>query len=73
MPKENRGFARMDPSRQKEVASRGGTAAHESGKAHEFTQEEARLAGRKGGLEAHRRRRERKAAAEAAEDVVLGN
>jgi hypothetical protein len=39
----------MDESRQREIASRGGRAAHESGHAHEFTSEEAREAGRKGG------------------------
>jgi general stress protein YciG len=45
----NRGFASMDPERQREIASEGGRAAHESGNAHEFTSEEAREAGRKGG------------------------
>ncbi|HSV35400.1 MAG TPA: KGG domain-containing protein [Ramlibacter sp.] len=42
-----RGFAAMDPQRQKEIASLGGRAAHQSGHAHEFTSEEARAAGRK--------------------------
>lgn len=41
----NRGFASMDPERQREIASKGGHAAHESGHAHEFTSEEARAAG----------------------------
>lgn len=45
----NRGFASMDPEKQREIASKGGKAAHESGQAHEFTSEEAREAGRKGG------------------------
>jgi general stress protein YciG len=45
----NRGFASMDPERQREIASEGGRAAHASGNAHEFTSEEARAAGRKGG------------------------
>ena len=45
----NRGFASMDPKRQREIASEGGRAAHEKGTAHEFTSEEAREAGRKGG------------------------
>lgn len=45
----NRGFASMDPERQREIASEGGRAAHEKGTAHEFTSEEAREAGRKGG------------------------
>lgn len=41
----NRGFASMDPDRQREIASEGGKAAHEKGTAHEFTSEEARRAG----------------------------
>ena len=41
----NRGFASMDPQRQREIASQGGRAAHASGNAHEFTSEEARRAG----------------------------
>jgi uncharacterized protein len=45
----NRGFASMDPERQREIASEGGKAAHEKGTAHEFDSEEAREAGRKGG------------------------
>jgi general stress protein YciG len=48
--KSKRGFASMDPAKQKEIASRGGKAAHAKGTAHEFTSEEARGAGRKGGL-----------------------
>lgn len=44
-----RGFAAMDKERQKEIASEGGKAAHEKGTAHEFTTDEARQAGRKGG------------------------
>ncbi|NBX69722.1 MAG: hypothetical protein EBR01_12255 [Proteobacteria bacterium] len=48
--KSKRGFASMDPQKQKEIASRGGKAAHAKGTAHEFTSEEARGAGRKGGL-----------------------
>lgn len=40
-----RGFAAMDPGRQREIASLGGRAAHQSGHAHEFTSEEARAAG----------------------------
>ena len=53
-----RGFAAMDPQRQREIASRGGKAAHQKGTAHEWTSEEARDAGRKGGIASHRRRRE---------------
>jgi general stress protein YciG len=44
-----RGFASMDPAKQREIASKGGKAAHQKGTAHEFTSEEAREAGRKGG------------------------
>jgi general stress protein YciG len=46
---KGRGFAGMDPEQQREIASEGGRAAHASGHAHEFTSEEARAAGRKGG------------------------
>lgn len=45
-----RGFASMDESRQREIASKGGKAAHKSGRAHEFNSQEAREAGRKGGI-----------------------
>jgi general stress protein YciG len=45
--KSLRGFAAMDPQRQREIASLGGRAAHQSGHAHEFTSEEARAAGKK--------------------------
>ena len=48
-PKSNRGFASMDLERQREIASKGGKAAHAQGRAHEFTADEARAAGRKGG------------------------
>lgn len=47
--KKNRGFAAMDQKKQREIASKGGRAAHQKGTAHEFTPEEARIAGRKGG------------------------
>lgn len=47
--KERRGFASMSPEKQREIASKGGRAAHEKGTAHEWTAEEARNAGRKGG------------------------
>ena len=50
---DRRGFASMDKDKQREIASKGGKAAHESGHAHEFTPEEAREAGRKGGKAAH--------------------
>lgn len=42
---KNRGFASMDPERQRQIASEGGKAAHQKGTAHEFTSEEARRAG----------------------------
>jgi general stress protein YciG len=48
-PPSRRGFAAMDKERQREIASRGGRTAHEKGTAHEFTADEAREAGRKGG------------------------
>jgi general stress protein YciG len=54
-PRARRGFAVMDPARVREIARRGGKAAHEKGRAHTFTPEEAREAGRKGGLASHRR------------------
>ena len=46
-----RGFASMDDERQREIASKGGKAAHEQGTAHEFSPQEAKEAGRKGGEE----------------------
>lgn len=46
---KNRGFASMNTQKQKEIARKGGRAAHEKGTAHEFTSDEARAAGRKGG------------------------
>lgn len=47
--KSRRGFAAMDPAEQREIAAKGGRAAHQAGTAHQFTSEEAREAGRKGG------------------------
>ena len=52
----NRGFASMDPERQRQIASQGGRAAHQKGTAHEFDSEEARGAGRKGGQAVSRNR-----------------
>ncbi|EIJ48779.1 general stress protein [Herbaspirillum sp. GW103] len=49
----NRGFASMDENKQREIASQGGKAAHEKGTAHEFSSDEAREAGRKGGQNSH--------------------
>ncbi len=59
MAKEDRGFASMDRSKQREIASKGGKAAHQKGTAHEWTSDEAREAGRRGGIASHRRKRER--------------
>lgn len=56
MSKADRGFKNMDPIKQREIASKGGKAAHAHGTAHEWTSEEARAAGRKGGLASHRKR-----------------
>ena len=55
--KKRRGFAVMDPKRVSEIASKGGKAAHAAGTAHEFSREEAREAGRKGGYATHARRK----------------
>jgi general stress protein YciG len=56
MAKEDRGFASMDRTKQREIASKGGKAAHLKGTAHEWSSEQAREAGRKGGLASHRKR-----------------
>lgn len=56
MAKEDRGFASMNRDKQREIASKGGRAAHEKGTAHEWTSDEARAAGRKGGMASHRSR-----------------
>src|SRR5438477_1207802 len=53
--KSTRGFAAMDPEKQRSIASKGGKAAHAKGTAHRFTPEEASEAGRKGGRAAHAR------------------
>lgn len=51
----SRGFGSMDPQRQREIAAEGGRAAHQKGTAHEFSREEARIAGSKGGTVAHQK------------------
>ena len=56
----------MDRSKQREIASKGGKAAHQKGTAHEWTSEEAREAGRKGGMASHRRKQEQQATPRAA-------
>ena len=58
MATEDRGFASMERIKQREIASKGGKAAHQKGTAHEWTSEEAREAGRKGGMASHRRKQE---------------
>ncbi len=55
-PRKPRGFAAMDRKRVSEIASKGGKAAHAAGTAHQFTSDEARTAGRKGGVAPHVRR-----------------
>jgi len=47
---KKRGFASMTPEKRREIARKGGVASHKKGTAHEFTQDEAKIAGRKGGL-----------------------
>jgi uncharacterized protein len=56
-PRRQRGFAAMDRSLVQSIARKGGKAAHATGRAHEFTSEEARVAGHKGGKASHARRR----------------
>lgn len=51
-----RGFAAMDRAKVSAIASKGGKAAHAAGTAHQFTSEEAREAGKKGGVAPHRSR-----------------
>lgn len=63
MATEDRGFASMDRDRQREIASKGGRAAHKKGAAHQWTREEAQAAGRKGGLARHRRLQQNASAA----------
>src|SRR5436853_7356700 len=54
--KTRRGFAAMDQEKQRTIASKGGRAAHQKGTAHQFTSDEARAAGRKGGEAVSRNR-----------------
>jgi general stress protein YciG len=65
--KEDRGFASMDRAKQREIASKGGKAAHQKGTAHEWTSEEAREAGRKGGMASHRRKQQARDGSEGGE------
>jgi general stress protein YciG len=55
-PRKARGFAAMDRTLVSELAKRGGKAAHKAGTAHQFTSDEARVAGRKGGMATHAKR-----------------
>jgi general stress protein YciG len=55
-PKKPRGFAALTPERRAEIASQGGIAAHRSGRAHQFTSEEAKAAGKLGGMRAKKNR-----------------
>lgn len=59
--RQRRGFATMDREKVREIARHGGKAAHAAGTAHEFTSDEARAAGRKGGLSTHAKRRSKTA------------
>ena len=68
MAKEDRGFASMERAKQREIASKGGKAAHQKGTAHEWTSEEAREAGRKGGMASHRRKQQQQGDGGAAND-----
>jgi general stress protein YciG len=52
--KSRRGFAAMSPETQRRIASEGGKASHASGRGHRFSPDEARDAGRKGGLVSRR-------------------
>ena len=72
MAKEDRGFASMDRAKQREIASKGGKAAHQKGTAHEWTSEEARDAGRKGGIASHRRRREQMGGSSESQEAGMG-
>jgi general stress protein YciG len=71
--KEDRGFASMDRAKQREIASKGGKAAHQKGTAHEWTSEEARDAGRKGGIASHQRRREQMGGSSSEADDAQGS
>ena len=73
MAKEDRGFASMDRNKQREIASKGGKAAHQKGTAHEWTSEEAREAGRKGGMASHRRKQEQQGGAPSSVDNAGGS
>ena len=73
MAKEDRGFASMERSKQREIASKGGRAAHEKGSAHEWTSAEAREAGRKGGMASHKRKAEPQGEAQPSVENIDGS
>ena len=56
---KNRGFASMDSEKQRSIASKGGKAAHAKGTAHKWSSEEAKMAGRKGGLSRQKKNKKR--------------
>jgi general stress protein YciG len=63
----------MDRSKQRDIASKGGKAAHQKGTAHEWTSEEAREAGRKGGMASHRRRQQQTEEGRSVDAVAIGS
>ena|ERR1043165_617981 len=69
----NRGFASMSPEQQREIASKGGQAAHQKGVAHEWTSEEARAAGRKGGQASRGGNRQRQQPRNPEDEGLLSN
>ncbi len=64
MAMADRGFKSMDREKHRLIASKGGKAAHKKGTAHEWTSEEARIAGRKGGMVSRRRKLQQQAASQ---------
>jgi uncharacterized protein len=58
MPKQRRGFAAMSEDKRRELSSRGGLRVQELGRGHQWTADEARRQGRRGGLKSGRKRRE---------------
>src|SRR5262245_17256489 len=71
--KEDRGFASMDRTKQREIASKGAKAAAQKGTAHEWTSEEAGEAGRKGGMASHRRKQQEQQTQSSSEAVATEN
>jgi general stress protein YciG len=63
----------MDRNKQREIASKGGKAAHQKGTAHEWTSEEAREAGRKGGMASHRRKQQQQQPSESSGNPSSGS